>query len=88
MVNLPVPFTSFVATVARFSNNCLQTDPLTSVPSIMAATHLLCRDGCEILQQLLADGPLDLGALDHGSHAPPLSRRLRDSPTTACRRTP
>merc|ERR1719330_1240529 len=38
MVNLPEPFTSFVATVASFSNNCLQTDPLTSVPSIMAAT--------------------------------------------------
>merc|ERR1719330_288031 len=38
MVNLPLPFTSFVATVASFSSNCLQTDPL------------------------------DLGALDHGSH--------------------
>merc|ERR1719454_226835 len=39
MVNLPAPFTSFVATVASFSNNCLQTNPLTSVPSIMAATR-------------------------------------------------
>merc|ERR1719436_2194909 len=39
MVNLPVPFTSFVATVARFSNNCLPTDALTSVPSIRAATR-------------------------------------------------
>merc|ERR1719330_1775875 len=39
MVNLPLPFTSFVATVAGFSSNCLQTDPLTSVPSIRAATR-------------------------------------------------
>merc|ERR1719297_304687 len=66
MVNLPALFTSLVATAARLSNSCLQTDPLISVPSIMAFTMPdLDRVAAPFMAAAFMAPALALGAIVH-----------------------